>query len=63
MNRFIKIFRDRSAKAIENDINEMVRKRNLNIVSTSICNSNGVLVITVVFEKQNNSECVEKEIV
>jgi hypothetical protein len=51
---FIKIFKGYPVD-IENDINEMARKRNLNIILVSSCFNQGTLYMTVVFEKQDNN--------
>lgn len=50
---FLKIFKGYPMD-IENDINEMARKRNLNIVGVSSCFNQGTLYVAVVFEKQDN---------
>jgi hypothetical protein len=50
MNRFVKIFKGYTNE-VENDINEMARKRNLIIVFVSTCINQGSFFATVVFEK------------
>lgn len=50
---FIKIFKGYPCD-IEKDINEMARKRNLNIISVSSCFNQGTLFVTVIFEKQDS---------
>lgn len=49
--RFVKIFRGPWYE-VEDDINELSRKRNLSIVSISSCINQGILYVTVVFEKK-----------
>lgn len=55
MDKFVKIFRG-CLSEVENEINEMARKRNLNIVSISTCINQGTFYVTVVFEKGANNE-------
>ena len=50
MDRFVKIFKGYTHE-IEEDINEMVRKRNLIIVHVSTCINQGIFFATVIFEK------------
>lgn len=49
---FIKILKGYPTD-IENEINTMVRRRNLEIVSVSTCINQGTLYVTVVFRKQD----------
>ena len=49
--RFVKIFRG-YANDIEDEINELCHKRNLNMVSVASCMNQGILFVTVVFEKK-----------
>lgn len=55
MDRFVKIFRG-CKNEVENEINEMARKRNLIIVSISTCINQGTFYVTVVFEKGADNE-------
>lgn len=55
MDRFVKLFRGYEYE-IENEINEMARKRNLIIVSVSTCINQGTFYVTVVFEKGADNE-------
>jgi hypothetical protein len=50
MKRFVKIFKGYTNE-VENEINEIARKRNLIIVSISTSINQGILFATVVFEK------------
>ena len=52
MRTFVKIFKG-CLYDVENDINEMARKRNLNIISVSSCTNMGSFYVTVVFSKQD----------
>lgn len=49
---FIKILKGYPTD-IENEINAMVRRRNLEIVSVSSCINQGTLYVTVVFRQQD----------
>lgn len=51
MTRFIKFFQGNSTGKIEAEINELAKKRNLNIVSVTTCCREVLIITTVVFEK------------
>lgn len=51
---FVKIFKGYPSD-IENNINEMARKRHLNIISVASCFNQGTLFVTVIFEKQDDN--------
>ena len=51
MERFIKTFTGYPSQ-IEDNVNELVRKRNLNIVSISAFDNMGKMYVVVLFEKQ-----------
>lgn len=55
MNRFVRMFKGYQNE-IENDINEMARRRNLIIVSLSMSINQGTFYVAVVFEKGANNE-------
>lgn len=55
MNRFVKIFQGCKA-VVESNINETARKRNLNIVSVSVCINQGIFYATVIYEKGATDE-------
>ena len=50
MKRFVKLFRGYPSD-VENQINEMARKRNLTIVSVTTCTNDSTFYATVIFEK------------
>lgn len=55
MDRFVKIFSGYPSE-VEDEINEMIRKRNLVIVSASTCVSLHTFYVTVIFEKGKNND-------
>lgn len=51
MRRFVKYFKANSIGKIEAEINELARKRNLDIISVTTCCRETLIITTVVFEK------------